>query len=252
VSYTGPWERAGFGKGFNPNAVSKETTHYDETENVTEIEKTVERQPGKTVWDLLAILLAPVIALAVALLNRAQTERAQAAQHQSTQDDVLQDYFNQLGDLLLHKDTPLRGSNKDDEVRKLARARTLTTLGQLDGDRKRSLLQFLYESGLIDKTHPIIDLSGADLKDANLRDMELINADLSGAYLFGTDLRDTDLSSADLRIAKLGGGADLRGARNLTQAQIEQARVDQTTKLPRDIKPPKSWDNSRVTQSNGE
>ena len=42
----------------------------------------------------------------------------------------------------------------DEDVRAVARARTLTALTRLDGERKRSVLQFLYESGLISKGRP--------------------------------------------------------------------------------------------------
>jgi hypothetical protein len=50
----------------------------------------------------------------------------------------------------------------------VARARTLTVLQRLDGRRKRSVLQFLTEGGLIDRSNPVIGLRGADLSGAAL------------------------------------------------------------------------------------
>ena len=84
-------------------------------------------------------------------------------------------------------------SDEDAEVRKIARVRTLTVLRRLDGLRKGSVLQFLHESGLIDKGKRIIDLRGAHLGGANLdhadlRSASLRDADLAETYLFGAHL----------------------------------------------------------------
>ncbi len=79
------------------------------------------------------------LAIGVYLLNRAQRERelqAQAAQrereleveNQRAQDVALQAYLDQMSQLLLDKDKPLRQSQAHDEARILARARTLTVL----------------------------------------------------------------------------------------------------------------------------
>ena len=81
----------------------------------------------------------------------------------------------------------------EDEVRKIARVRTLTVLLGLDPIRKRSALQFLYGSGLIDKDQPIIELQGAKLREADLR-----HADLSGANMHGVDLLDANMRDAIL------------------------------------------------------
>ncbi len=95
------------------------------------------------------------------------------------------------------------------------------------------------------------DLSGADLRGANLFWASLGGADLSGAdlrranlfeaYLSGTDLSGADLRRADLRYtrlidAKLSGAdlkrANLDGVKNLTQEQLEKAKIDEKTFLP--------------------
>src|SRR6266480_2430355 len=93
-------------------------------------------------------------------------------------------------------------------VNPLARVRTLTLFARLDAKRKKSVLQFLYESRLIEKGKNIIDLHGADLG----------NADLRGAYLHGVDLSEADLNGANLCAAILSE-ADLNGA-NLMSADL--------------------------------
>jgi uncharacterized protein YjbI with pentapeptide repeats len=61
-------------------------------------------------------------------------------------------------------------------------------LGRLDPMRKGSVLRFLYESGLIARNHPTLDLSGADLSGANLHGGRLKGANLMRANLSGADL----------------------------------------------------------------
>ncbi|AIA05898.1 pentapeptide repeat-containing protein [Streptomyces noursei] len=78
-------------------------------------------------------------------------------------------------------------------------------------------------------------LKGADLRGANLRGAYLIAADLRGA-----DLRSADMIGADLRDADLRG-ADLTGSIFLTQAQVNAARGDAATRLPKGLRRPAHW-----------
>ena len=215
---------------------------------------------GKTLYDWLQLLIIPVV-LAVGgyLFNytTSRTEREIASDQQ--RGDTLQAYIDSMSALLLEKN--LRNSAEEDEVRTIARVRTLTVLPRLDKIRKASVVQFLYESGLIHKDKKIIDLKGADLMEAyvvgailvgadlsaanlhratlgftnlsaanlsraymfgaNLSRANLSAANLSGAYMFGAWLRSADLDGADLGGATLGG-ADLSGAK-VTDKQLAEA-----------------------------
>jgi uncharacterized protein YjbI with pentapeptide repeats len=108
------------------------------------------------------------------------------------------------------------------EMRNLARARTLTVLSRLNGERKASVLEFLYESDLITKDRLVINLAGADLSGANL---SLVAADSLSGRLRGRGL--TNLSGADLSAANLSGAdlsdANLLDAQGVTKEQLEQA-----------------------------
>jgi uncharacterized protein YjbI with pentapeptide repeats len=170
----------------------------------------------------------------------AQSERELEVENQRAQDAALQAYLDQMSQLLLDKAPPLRQSEEDSEVRTLARARTLTVLSRLDGDRKAQVVQFLYESGLIAGAQPIVDLSGADLSRTNLRGGRLFQANLSYANLREADLsRGANLREANLSYANLSGadlsmmsdlsyasliGADLSGA-NLSHANLAWATI---------------------------
>jgi len=90
-----------------------------------------------------------------------------------------------------------------------------------------------------------VDRSGADLVGANLRDADLRGACLRGTSLIGADLAGADLRTADLLGADVRGadltGADLTGSIFLTQAQVDAARGDATTKLPSALTSPPHW-----------
>jgi uncharacterized protein YjbI with pentapeptide repeats len=90
-----------------------------------------------------------------------------------------------------------------------------------------------------------ISYAGADLIAARLNGARLSGASMRGACLIGTDLRDADLrvadfTGADLRDADLSG-ADLTGSIFLTQAQLEAAKGDASTKLPPSLTRPAHW-----------
>jgi uncharacterized protein YjbI with pentapeptide repeats/lipoprotein-anchoring transpeptidase ErfK/SrfK/peptidoglycan hydrolase-like protein with peptidoglycan-binding domain len=70
------------------------------------------------------------------------------------------------------------------------------------------------------------DLSGADLRYARLNEACFAKANLSGALLDYADFFGANLAEANLL------GAHLRYAKNLTPAQILQARIDDSTILP--------------------
>jgi hypothetical protein len=108
---------------------------------------------GKTLWDLLGLLIVPVvIALAgwwlseVSTRNQQRIENQRAQAQQRIEDDrvresVLQSYIQHMTELLLDKGLAI--SKQDQPVRSIARSSALTAVRQLDGDRKGILLQFL-------------------------------------------------------------------------------------------------------------
>jgi uncharacterized protein YjbI with pentapeptide repeats len=191
-------------------------------------------------------------------LLEAENRRALAQQRiedDSVKQTLLESYIRDISDLLLHEglfipkpSVPIGEQPPDSSdvspVKQIARARTLTTVRQLDGARKALLLQFLYESNLIGasteeegfiitKVEPIInlidadlssaDLSGANLSFANLSFANLSFANLSRANLLDANLSDANLSGADLRNADLID-ADLSGA-DLVNADLFSANL---------------------------
>jgi hypothetical protein len=88
-------------------------------------------------------------------------------------------------------------------------------------------------------------LTGANLEMADLSEADLSDARLESANLSGADLTGAILDRADFTGAKFGGvnlaSASLLGARNLTQAQIDEALGDALTVLPPHLVRPEGW-----------
>jgi hypothetical protein len=177
-----------------------------------------------TAWDWLNLLIIPAVIAVVGTVGGAWFTRQRA------QETSLQAYLDKMSELLIDKGLHEK-DNPYDATRVTARSRTLAVLTQLDEDRKKNILRFLYEAQLINrwkkKLKPddatefkprIVGLDGADLKTANLRYLTLEEAALDGALLENADLRDAKLSKIDL------GGAYLSGA-DLTRADLSGASL---------------------------
>src|SRR5215207_8295748 len=168
---------------------------------------------GMTVRDWLELLIVPLVLVGIGLLfqmqqNEVEERRVEAEQEleeQRAQDAALQAYLDQMGQMLLDKDRPLRQSKEGDEVRTLARARTVTVLRRLDSALNRDILQFLREARLTPSpeqhnlggsTDSVIRLDYTDLSEADLRGANLDSFNLQGTVLSGADLRGAYLAEA--------------------------------------------------------
>src|SRR5260370_800896 len=184
-------------------------------------------QPEKSLWDWLQLLgsiaIPLVIGLGTAWFTKKYVQVSDAVNKDNQRESALQSYIDKMSELLLEKH--LRESKPEDEVRKIGRVHTLTVLHRLDSERKRSVLQFLYESDLIVKGNSFINLDGAELSGANLREADLSEAELSGASLREADLTRVDLTRANLT------GADLAGAK-VTSQQLDQAKSLKGANMP--------------------
>jgi hypothetical protein len=162
-------------------------------------------------WRWLELLIIPIVLGAGAFwfnshtrkseqeIARRERENEQAIAKDRRREEALQRYLDTMQELILDKG--LRRSEKDAEIRDVARARTLTVLRSLDGERKGQVVRFLHEADLIGKAvteasgetrviEAIIDLHAADLTHADLFAANLTGADLTHANL-GATLRFT-------------------------------------------------------------
>src|SRR5712692_6922095 len=207
---------------------------------------------NKSLWDWLQLLIVPLVLAVVALvfqLANTRTER-QIAQQRYEQDqqitkqryeqdqqialdkqheDLLQAYLDRISELLLKES--LRTSPSE-EVRNVARVRTITVLTQLNARRIGYVFTFLREAGLMSATK---DDNAISLKNADLHAVDWSQADLCGADLRGANLSGANLSGAIffsiIYVPRAFGGtivipnrADLSGA-NLRGANLRGAKV---------------------------
>jgi Pentapeptide repeats (8 copies)/PDZ domain len=247
--------------GFGPHVVKKtENYEYRHGEDRAPIKtsETRESQTGRTFWDWMTILtISAVIGVVGLIFTLTQAQKQQAIQDQQAMDTVLQEYLDQMTQMVLDKNILIR-SDPDSPAGVAARVRTLTAMKRLDGAHNKIIMTFLKESRLINFSVPgdqkegvlrldqsdlnsvklarnslsgvnlrFAQLQHADLHDANLSVTNLTFADLEGANLIGADLRDADLRFANLEGAKLEG-ANFRGARllgvDLSGANLENAK----------------------------
>jgi len=209
---------------------------------------------GKTLWDWLRFLTKLIGAIAIPLVvlyatnafttqqqyiaavqhrneldaARAQHQNELSAANDQQRETILKAYLDDMSSLLLNHN--LHNAAPADEVRNIARVRTLTTLRQLDGARKGILLLFLHEADLISSPNPVILLAGDDLHGAVLHGADLGRADLHRAVLQNADLQNANLAGANLRGAYLHC-ANLHNAvlhnADLSQAVLIRANLDE-------------------------
>ncbi len=209
--------------------MEQQTQQQPHKEPQDEPEKGTERLPVR-VWraikgnaaltGALATLAAASIGLSGILyqqqvgINLAQqdAEQKQEIEDQQRQETLIQTYFDDMGELLLNNEQPLRKAQPTDDVSILAGAKTLSVLDELNPRRKTSVVHFLLDAKLIQKDAPIVKLARADLSDVDLSGVNLGASDLSGANLMNADLRGANLSGAKLDTTYLSG-ADLGGVR---------------------------------------
>lgn len=223
--------------------------------------------PKKSAWDKISVIVQAVAALAIivpliALYVSVRQFNTQQADNAATNLDqqrqaTLSQYLDDMSSLVLQYKLP--ESKPADPVRAIAVARTVTAVRDLDGDRKGTLIRYLWEAGLISAPKPIVDIFGADLTGAhfNRADLDgvalsqlilntsqffraqLVKADLSGSTLYESVLTGANLSHADLSdsdpIAANLAGANLTSA-NLTDSDLTGANLTDAILTGADLK----------------
>lgn len=198
--------------------------------------KDTDYQRAKTLWDWLQLVIVPLAVAVVGVwLNRRDQDRTRELRQQfeyelelarrQEKEAALEAYLNRMSDLITQHRLMVR---PDKDVVVLGRTLTLAALPRVGAYRKRVIVRFLYEAGLIHKAHAVISLAGADLSEADLTRMDLHDADLqevnlTRAILRAANLTGADLHHADLTDAKLND-AHLDGAR-ISDEQLRQAQL---------------------------
>ena len=201
----------------------------------------------RELWDWLTLgVVSAAIFLVGLLFSRRQREQQEAVSREHEQDAALTAYLDQMSNLMIDQQLGRERKAKDaleDNVRKVAQARTIAVLLGLDKEHKRRPLKLVYELGLLKKPHPILELKNAGLDGANLSELTLRNACLNGADLRHADLHGADLEGSNLR------DADLRGA-NFAGADLSGVDLNNANLLPYDETNPTAWNRHNLEKRN--
>ena len=164
------------------------------------VRRTISRN-APLVSALIALLGVLITQIVNTHLTRTTQENQQLLDQEARQNSGLQSYLSTVGEL---------PTNPDPAADTSAQAQTLTVLPDLDPEQKRTVMQFLYQAGLVNKDNPRIRLFYADLTSANLKGSDaqenvfaLDNANLRGVNLQDADLEYTSLKGSDLSQAHL-------------------------------------------------
>jgi uncharacterized protein YjbI with pentapeptide repeats len=188
----------------------------------------------KTLWDFVQLLIIPIALAATGIWfnfrqRRFELEIAQKNrdadrenQQEAERETILQTFLDRIELLLLERD--LRKSEEGSEVRHIARGFALSALRGLDPYRKSTLVRFMYESGLINKINPIVDLMGADMTKIQIERVIFYKSSLARVNMAGAHMRKTNLANSILAKATLSH-ADAVGA-GLSASDLTGARLD--------------------------
>lgn len=214
------------------------------------------KEVSKTLWDWLDLFIIPIaIGLVGWSYNQAEKVKASKIEKERAQNELLDSFFKIITNLIIENDLT---NNPSQQIRTIARTRINLAFNNLSGSKKGQVLQFLYESDLID-IDPKLKLLGANLRyavldkivlgkseirgayfnnasiqNANLNDAILVGCNFSKANLSNSLVKNVDLSYSDLGNAKLKNmdlssvnfeGANLTGA-NLRGSIITKTQLD--------------------------
>lgn len=239
----------------------------------------IQYRRSRTLWDLLELLIVPaVLGFGVYLFqriganrDRARTELESTRDRERAEDErqeaALRGFMDRMGNLLaLASSSRRRSGRRQNQFNKLQktliRGYVLNSVPSMIPERKKAIINFLYESDMIKSVEPEISLRDADLRSvdltilrgkeaqfeeinlaesnlgdanfalANMKSAVFTDATLEQANFTGTQLHNAVLFNTDLRQANLVAAqlhnADLRFA-NLSGANLRGARFNDGT-----------------------
>jgi uncharacterized protein YjbI with pentapeptide repeats len=149
----------------------------------------------KTLWDWLDLLIIPIaVGVCAWIFKEAEKDKSNKSEIERNQNETLDSFIKIMTELIINNN--LANAKSTLETRIIARTRINLAFSNLSGSRKGQILQFLFESRLIDQT-PQINLNGANLKNAILDGIVLSNAEIRGVYFNNATITESNLNGAN-------------------------------------------------------
>ena len=188
----------------------------------------------KKAWDLFEVLIVPVVLAGGAIVfSESQRNAEIQIETERQRESAFQAYIDRIKDLVVD----LQTSEVDVEtLGNIGAAYTRATLQQLDVNRKRMLLEFLYDSQLIGWSNRVVEekhlqlislgesadfsglvvdfrassgirlaLCGANLAHVNFSNSKLAGLDLHQAYLSSCNMSNSSFTFVDFSDADMSG-----------------------------------------------
>lgn len=149
---------------------------------------------AKTLWEWLDLLLIPFcVGILAWSFKEAEKEKASKSEDERSQNETLDSFVNIMTELITKHN--LANQNSTLETRTIARTRINLAFSNLNGARKGQVLQFLFESGLIDY-NPKINILGGNMKNAILDGIVLSKSEIKGVYFNNATIKEANLNEA--------------------------------------------------------
>lgn len=150
---------------------------------------------AKTLWEWLDLLLIPFcVGILAWSFKEAEKEKSSKSEEERSQNETLDSFVNTMTELITKHN--LANQNSTLETRIIARTRINLAFSNLNGARKGQVLQFLFESGLIDYS-PKINILGGNMKNAILDGIVLSKSEIKGVYFNNATIKETNLNAAN-------------------------------------------------------
>ncbi|HLW41163.1 MAG TPA: hypothetical protein VKY82_02195 [Flavobacterium sp.] len=145
----------------------------------------------RTLWDWLDLIIIPgSIGLFAWIFTSYEKDKNKRIENEKFKDVTLNSFLKVMAELIINNDLPGTPNPKSLAI---AKTRMNIALDHLDGARKGQVLQFLYQSDLIDK-NPNLKLLGANFNDSIINNLVLIDAEIKGAHFERASLLETNLN----------------------------------------------------------
>ncbi len=210
------------------NYILHYTTWADWTGIGDYIGSLAKEQRGKTLWDILELLVIPIALAIIALYfnhhereserklselrtqedrkiaeQRMEEDRKIAADQQK--EDILRSYLDDMGKLLIDKELKGEKDKKESPIIAVAQVKTINALRSLDKERRDYIFYFLNDAGLSEWILEGISMNNLDFSGNRINNFNLRETDMNSSNLNQTILTEVNMTSARLFKASLQG-----------------------------------------------
>lgn len=147
----------------------------------------------RKLWDWLDLLIVPLSLIFLGWIYQAyEKSKTERKEKENQQNEILDSYFRTISELI--NKWNLLDKTQNNESRIIARTRTIVAVENLEGERKGQILQFLFESNLIDDEK--LNILGANFREVQASGIVLRNTTIKGVHFCDSNFKNTFLDGS--------------------------------------------------------